>query len=111
MSGDRPPRGASFDRVRPRAAHARGTSSVPPPPPASDVDGKRALFSGAPPVPARGSLAVACGGCGAKSVLSARQALRALVPSLHLPLLRRNRSYLRCPACSRWEWCHLTLRL
>jgi hypothetical protein len=100
-------KGTSFDRVRPRAPQA-------PKRPLStqvDVEGKRALFSSAPPVPAFGSLSVECGGCHQTSVLAPNQALRAVLPSLHLPLLRRNRSYLRCPACGRWEWCHLTLRI
>jgi hypothetical protein len=99
--------GGSFDRVRPRTAQAPPAA----PPAAVDVDGKRALFSAAPPVPAFGSVTVACGGCGARSVLAPRQALVALLPSLHLPLLRRERSFLRCPACARWEWCHLTVRI
>lgn len=99
--------GGSFDRVRPRTAVAAPTLA----PAQLDVEGKRALFSTAPPVPALGSVTVTCAGCGARSVLSPRQALGALLPSLHLPLLRRHRSYLRCPACSRWEWCQLTLRV
>jgi hypothetical protein len=100
-------KGTSFDRVRPRVATAEPARR----PGQVDVEGKRALFSSAPPVPAFGSLSVECGGCGATSVLAAAQAVRTLLPSLHLPLLRRNRSYLRCPACGRWEWCHLTVRV
>lgn len=105
-SGGAPRAGGSFDRVRPRTA-----AGAPAPAPAQvDAEGKRALFSSEPPVPALGSMTVACGGCGARSVLTPRQALSTLLPSLHLPLLRRNRSYLRCPACGRWEWCQLTVR-
>jgi hypothetical protein len=101
------PKKNTFDRVRPRVPQA------PPKAQATqvDVEGKRALFSSAPPVPAIGSLSVGCGGCGQTSVLTPGQAVRAVLPSLHLPLLRKNRSYLRCPACGRWEWCHLTLRI
>jgi hypothetical protein len=101
--------GGSFDRVRPRRPDAR--SAAAPRAATVDVEGTRALFSAQPPVPAFGSVTVACGGCGASSVLAPAQALRTMLPSLHLPLLRRERSYLRCPACARWEWCHLTVRL
>jgi hypothetical protein len=99
--------GGDFDRVRPRTATAprrAGATQV-------DVEGKRALFSADTPVPALGSLTVECSGCGERSVLAPARAVRTLLPSVHLPLLRRERSYLRCPACSRWEWCHLTLRV
>lgn len=102
-----PASGGSFDRVRPRSAATTPTDG----PPHVDVEGKRALFSSEPPVPALGSLTVACAGCGVRTVLSPGQAARTLLPSLHLPLLRRNRSWLRCPACRRWEWVHLSLRV
>ncbi|MGH3745226.1 MAG: hypothetical protein ACRDTP_10235 [Mycobacteriales bacterium] len=98
----------SFDRVRARVPQAPARASVTP----VDAEGKRALFSSAPPRPPLGSVVVECGGCGQTSVLApGREALRALLPSLHLPLPARNRSYLRCPACGRWEWSHVSLRL
>jgi len=99
----------TFDRIRPRPERP------PPVPPGAvtvDTEGKRALFSTAPPIPAAGSITVECSGCGATSVLSARQAIRALVPSVHLPLLRgRYSSWLRCPACTRRRWVRLRVRL
>lgn len=105
MSGAR---GGSFDRVRARVPQAPVRTPVTP----VDVEGKRALFSSAPPRPPLGSLVVACGGCQRTSVLSPGwEAVRALVPSLHLPLPLQNRSYVRCPACGRWEWSHVSLRL
>jgi uncharacterized protein with PIN domain len=59
-----------------------------------------------------GSVTVECSGCAATSVLSARQAIRAVVPSLHLPLLHgRYSSWLRCPACGRRRWVRLRVRL
>jgi hypothetical protein len=98
----------SFDRVRSRVPQAPARTAVTP----VDVEGKRALFSSTPPRPPLGSVVVECGGCGQTSVLApGKEALRALLPSLHLPLLARNRSFLRCPACGRWEWSHLSLRL
>lgn len=101
-------RTGSFDRVRPRVPQAPARKAVTP----VDVEGKRALFSSAPPRPPLGSVVVECGACGQTSVLApGRQALRALLPSLHLPLPARNRSFLRCPACGCWAWSHLSLRL
>lgn len=102
-----PTPGGSFDRVRPRSVASAPTAGSP----GVDVEGKRALFSSEPPVPALGSVTVACGGCGVRTVLSPGQAARTLLPGLHLPLLRRNRSWVRCPACRHWEWVHLTLRV
>lgn len=97
-----------FDRVRPRVPQAPRRVRTQP----VDVEGKRALFSQAPPRAAFGSLVVECGGCGSTSVLApGADAVRALLPSLHLPLPRRHRSYLRCPACRRWEWSHVSVRL
>lgn len=98
----------TFDRVRPRTPTDVSRSA----PGQVDAEGKRALFSSEPaPAPSLVSLAVECGSCGATSVLTPSQAVRALLPSLHLPLLRRNRSYLRCPACHRWAWCRLSVQV
>lgn len=102
---------SGLDRVRPRTAE---------PPPATtvgeirDQDGKRALFSLTPETKstAFGSVTIACGSCGTESVLTPRQAVRAVLPSLHLPVLRRQfPSYLRCPACSKFSWTRLSVQL
>ena len=99
---------SSFDRVRSRVPQAPARTAVTP----VDVEGKRALFSSAPPRPPLGSVVVECGGCRQTSVLApGKEALRALLPSLHLPLVARNRSFLRCPSCGRWEWSHVSFRL
>lgn len=99
---------SSFDRVRPRT----GAATVSSGPAAVDAEGKRALFSTEPPVPALGSVTVECSGCGATSVLSLRQAVRAALPSLHLPLVRgRYSSWMRCPACGRRRWVRARVRL
>jgi len=107
------PRRPDLDRVRPRTAPASeadagraGAGAVP------DADGKRALFSADEPPAPLGAVTVACSACGERTVVSARSALRLLVPSLHLPLLRPAPwSYLRCPACRRLAWVELTIRL
>src|SRR5439155_8322381 len=99
-------------RLRPRAAgvdadtRTVGAAAVP------DADGKRALFSAQEPPAPMGAVTVACSACGERTVVSARSALRLLVPSLHLPLLRPAPwSYLRCPACRRLAWVELTIQL
>ena len=86
-----------FDRVRPRTTRPvrRAVATEP-----VDAEGKRALFSTEPPVPALGSVIVECSRCEQTSVLSLRQAARAALPSLHLPFLHgRFSSFMRCPAC------------
>jgi hypothetical protein len=102
---------ARFDRLRPR------TEQLPPPAlPTAPVDaaGRRALFSAADAdaTPAAGSILVDCSGCASRTVLSPLQAVRLLLPSLHLPLLRRGHpSWLRCPACHRRTWTRLGVQL
>ena len=77
-----------------------------------DPQGKRALFSTEPAIPAAGSVVVDCPLCQEKTVLSLRQAVRASFPSLHLPVLRKGAaSWMRCPACGRRGWLHASLRL
>jgi hypothetical protein len=78
-----------------------------------DADGKRALFSATTPEASGfGSVTIECSGCGENSVLSAVQGVRAALPSLHLPFLRRTHpSYMRCPGCSHFNWVRLSLHL
>ena len=100
-----------FDRVRPRSPEHL---DVPDPTPV-DADGKRALFSAAPaaePSPAAyGAVTVSCSSCGTSSVLTPRQLLRASLPSLHVPFLKKDHgSFLRCPACRRFTWTSVRLR-
>lgn len=102
-------RRTSFDRVRPRSAaepEQRDLSS-----PAGDADGKRALFSQATPTAAMGAVRVECSSCGVESAMTATQWVRAALPSLHLPLLRRRYpSWMRCPACGKRTWVETHLR-
>lgn len=74
-----------------------------------DVEGKRALFSPADARPAAGSVTMDCSACRARSTLTMIQAARTLVPSAHLPLVRRYASWVRCPVCRRRTWCRLRL--
>ena len=95
---------SGFDRVRSRRNGVPRTSTV-------DAEGSRALFSPTDARPAAGSVTVDCSSCGARSSLTPSQAVRAMMPSVHLPLLRRHASLIRCPACGRLTWCRVRLRL
>ena len=98
---------SKFDRVRPRTGsepaavgHAERT----------DAEGRRALFSTDDPVPAAGSVSVSCSRCHATSVLGPLHAIKAAIPSVHLPIVKRtNPSFMRCPACHRFTWVKLSV--
>ena len=106
------PRAArGLDRVRPRTPAAPHTAPVTE---IRDADGKRALFSVTTTAESAGfgSVTIECSSCGEHSALSAPRGIRALVPSLHLPFLRRDHpSWLRCPACGKFTWVRLSLHL
>jgi hypothetical protein len=95
---------SGFDRVRPRAGGQRRPARV-------DAEGKRALFSPTDATPAAGAVTVDCSACGTRSSLAPLQAIRVLVPGLHLPIPRRHASLVRCPACGRRTWCRVRLQL
>lgn len=100
-----------FDRLRPRTPDPVDLPDATP----VDVDGKRALFSPvAPtetPAAAFGAVTVQCSSCGTESVLTPRQLLRASLPSLHVPFLKKGYgSWVRCPACQRHAWVSISLR-
>jgi hypothetical protein len=92
-----------LDRVRRRGA-GRGPAAV-------DAEGKRALFSPTDARPAAGSVTIDCSRCGVRSSVTPPQALRAMLPSLHLPWMRQHASLMRCPSCRRRTWCRVRLRL
>jgi uncharacterized protein with PIN domain len=70
-----------------------------------------ALFSSTepePPGPKR-SLVVTCSSCLAQTRVSPADLARAALPfSVHLPLVRRYHSFIRCPACRRRAWVRVT---
>jgi hypothetical protein len=83
-------------------------------PPEPDPLGKMALYSGSAETRASayGSFLVECSSCKRETPLSPLQLVRAAFPlSVHLPLLRRYSSYMRCPACGRWAWLRVTWRM
>jgi uncharacterized protein with PIN domain len=94
---------SGLDRVRPRTMDDDPRSALTAEP--LDSEGKRALFSASSPAPARGAVTVECSSCGVESVLSAAQWVRAAVPSVHLPVVKRDYpSWMRCPACRKRTW-------
>ena len=105
------PKDPGFDRLRRRTPDPLDdvpvvTGVVP------DTDGKRALFSAAEQRPSFGSVCLSCSSCGERSVVSARQAMRLAVPSVHLPFVRSAPwSWMRCPACGRRTWVDVTIQL
>ncbi len=105
---------AGFERLhrrgdRPPAAPAAIAGSVV----GRDAHGKRVLYSGMRPAAAPvAGLRVDCSRCGETCLLGAWRALRALTPSMHLPVMRqRHFSLVRCPVCRRVSWVRLALQL
>ena len=88
----------AFDRVRSRAADDASVAPV-------DVQGKSSLFSRAVVAPSLGSVAITCSQCHTATVVSYGQAVKLALPSLHLPIVRREYpSWMRCPACGDRAW-------
>ncbi|MEP6464421.1 MAG: hypothetical protein ABJC62_13640 [Frankiaceae bacterium] len=101
---------SNLDRVRPRTPRSPGSTESPTT--IRDAEGKRALFSRIEPEPVRGAITVACSRCQSTTSLTPLQALRAIIPSLYLPLLRRDYPALMlCPACRQVGWTRLSLHV
>lgn len=102
-----------FDRLRRRGVDAgppvtgrRGPQAPP------DPLGRRALYSVSGQPPAPGAVTLDCSECQETSVVTPRSLVRLALPSLHLPLVRREHpSWMRCPACGRRTWMRLGVRL
>ena len=93
-----------FDRLRPRRD---GAGAAP-----ADPMGRRALYSVAEQAPALGAVTIDCSSCRQVSVVTPRALVGLVVPSLHLPIVRRGHSsWMRCPACRRRTWVSVGLRL
>lgn len=93
-----------FDRIRP------AESTLPHSSPVidareDDVQGKRALFSGAAQPPAAGSVALECGSCNQRSVISFIRLAKLWATGIYIPLPGTSqRAWLKCPACERHTW-------
>jgi len=69
-----------------------------------------ALFSEPEPEATGSPLALECSSCLAETPVSVFGLARATLPfSIHLPLLRRYHSLMRCPACGRRTWMRVRL--
>jgi hypothetical protein len=99
----------------------RGTNLSPSGPPIADPQelvpaepdplGKVALYSGEAHAPVWGTIVLECSACKRETPFTPVQFVRAAFPaSLHLPLLGRLSSYMRCPSCGRWAWHRVTWR-
>lgn len=95
----------SFDRIKPVPAATPRSGPVVDAN-VADVQGKRALFSGANQPPSVGSVAIECGNCGRRSVVSyvrlARLWTRVSNPALSLGT--NQRAWVKCPACKQRGW-------
>jgi len=113
-SGDRPKAGNDFSRLHPVV---QGDDTPRVTDVTADLQGRRALFSGegTPPTSAAastGAVVVDCGDCGERTVLTAGAALQHVVPSVHLPFIKRDHgSWMRCPACRRRTWVSVSIQL
>jgi len=103
-----------FDRIKSRSEPEQPRGRGPMPAPRADSDGKHALFSQQPPALSAlpfGALSLTCSTCRTTTAMTVAQVLTAAVPSLHLPVLRRDfPSWMRCPACRRRTWVRLRIR-
>jgi uncharacterized protein with PIN domain len=77
-----------------------------------DPLGRMALFSSTEPEPpARRGFVVECSSCLAETRVSPADLLKATLPfSIHVPVVRRYPSFMRCPACHRCTWVRVALR-
>ena len=100
--------GPSFDRIKP----ANTTLSDPGPVVDArddDVQGKRALFSGADQPPAIGSVALECSSCERRSVVSYVRLLKMMTTGFFMPVpLVGQRAWVKCPACQHHAWVTVT---
>lgn len=92
---------------------SEGPAGVDLGPPESDPLGRMALYSsGERQTPALGLFIVECSSCRRETPLSPLQLARASLPfSIHLPIVKRYQSYMRCPACGRRTWLRVSLKL
>lgn len=103
--------GPGFDRLRRRTPETPAAPAVTAGP-AADPQGRRALYSVAEQAPAFGAVTITCSSCSETAVVTPRGLLGLVLPSVHLPVLRRaHPSWMRCPSCGRRTWVRLGLRL
>ncbi|MEO7980510.1 MAG: hypothetical protein ABI807_06420 [Sporichthyaceae bacterium] len=102
-----------FDRLRRRGSGA-GTSTGPAGAASArpDPQGRSALYSVSEQPPAPGAVTVTCSDCEQTTAVSPRRLATLALPSVHLPLLRRDHpSWMRCPACGKRTWVKVVITL
>lgn len=91
-----------FDRIRPPRQHATAEEPVVSTS-EDDIQGKRALFSGAEQPPAFGSVAIECDDCSRRSVVSYVRMARMMTTGFFVPVVS-ERAWVKCPACKSHSW-------
>jgi hypothetical protein len=105
-----------FDRLRKRGGAAdgngAGSTATESASHRRDPQGRGALFSGTEQPPAPGAVTVTCSECQQTTAVSPRRLAALALPSVHLPLIRRDHpSWMRCPACGRRTWVKIVITL
>lgn len=105
-----------FDRLRKRGDAAGGDdlpgTSTGSSPQRLDPEGRGALFSVTEQPPAPGAVTVTCSDCEQTTTVSPRRLATLALPSVHLPLIRRDHpSWMRCPACGKRTWVKIVVTL
>lgn len=107
-AADKKSTGPNFDRIKP-ANPAPPTTGPLTDAREDDVQGKRALFSGAEQPPAIGSVAIDCNTCGRRSIVSYVRLMKMVTTGFFMPLpVYGQRAWLKCPACSQHSWVMVT---
>jgi hypothetical protein len=77
-----------------------------------DPEGRSALYSVSTQPPAPGAVTVTCSDCRETTAVSPRRLAALALPSVHLPLLRKDHpSWMRCPACGKRTWVRVVITL
>lgn len=92
-----------FDRIPPATAVAPVADETVVHTRDGDVQGKRALFSGAEQPPSVGSVALECPGCSRRSVVSYVRLARMMATGFYVPVVT-SKAWVKCPACESHEW-------
>lgn len=100
------PKSPSFDRIKP-AVRTEDAEAPVVDARDDDVQGKRALFSGAEQPPAFGSVALECGNCSRRSVVSYVRLAKMMTTGFYIPVLTQK-IYAKCPACKKHAWLVVT---
>ncbi len=96
----------SFDRIKPASSKVSESAPITDAR-IDDVQGKRALYSGAHQPPAFGSVALECTKCSGRSVVSYVRLAKMMTTGFFVPVVT-TRAWVKCPACKDHTWCDVT---